>query len=330
MPQELEKRGSVADHLHMAVEAGRIGMWELDTESGESWRNAMHDRIFGYDEPLANWSYDDFLQHVLEEDRQRVDGLYGSALANQTEWAFECRIRRRDGLVRWINAHGRPMPTAEDQPLRLIGHVLDVTDTKRNEEHLELVTAELNHRLQNIIATISGLIGLAAREGGDRIENATVLQERLRAIGRSHNVGYRERSDNVAILDVLEAERKAMPAFAERIAIDVDKALTINANIAERLTLIIHELGTNAVKYGALSNETGTISVASRSGQNDQMLLVWKESGGPTVVEPERKGFGTKLINNSLRSDAHVSQEFEADGLVCTIAFPASEVTVEA
>lgn len=327
MERDLEARGSAHEHLQMAARYAHLGIWELDTGTGEAWRNLKHDKIFGYEEKLDNWTYELFLDHVLEEDRDRIDALYGAALKDRTEWAFECRIRRTDGLTRWISAHGRPLEGDEGTPERLIGHVIDITDTKRNEEHLKLVTAELNHRLQNIIASINGLIALSARDGGDRIENAKILQERLKAIGRSHNMAYNKRRESISIREVYENERATMPKLADRVLIDMDERLTIKPQIAERLTLVVHELGTNAVKYGALSGEIGRIVIESQVLDNGDVEIVWREKGGPEPVEPDRTGFGTRLLQTSLSADAHVDLSYPAEGAICRITLPRENVS---
>ena len=325
----MEKRGSASEHLRMAVAVGHIGIWELDTVTGEAWRNAQHDQIFGYEAPLANWTYDDFMQHVVEEDRERVDQAYGKALAEKEEWSFECRIRRIDGMIRWISAHGRQLPGKEGQNERLIGHVIDITETKRSEEHLRLVTAELNHRLQNIIGTISGLIAMSAREARDSKEVAEALQGRLKALGRTHNLTFRDRSEAVALVDALETERSTMPDLADQVVIAVDPALYITAPMAERVMLVVHELATNAVKYGALSVPEGTVRIDAKQNPSGDTEIVWQEMGGPTVAEPSRKGFGSKLIRSALSSDGKVEQRFEPQGGKCTITLPQKLITLK-
>ena len=325
----MEKRGSATEHLRMAVAVGHIGIWELDVVTGEAWRNAKHDEIFGYSEPLESWTYDDFLKHVLEEDRSRVDAAYGKALENREVWSFECRIQRTDGMIRWIAAHGRPLKAHEGTNERLIGHVIDITETKRSEEHLKLVTAELNHRLQNIIGTISGLIGLSARAAGDPKEIAKTLQSRLAALGRSHTMTFRDRSETVPICMALETEREAMPEIGDRVIIEVDPRLHISAPVAERLILVIHELGINAIKYGALSVPKGRVYIDSQVNDAGEVEILWREVNGPPVKAPSRQGFGTKLLQTALSADASVDIDYGENGVSCCITFPQAAVTVK-
>ena len=329
LPQEMEQRGTASEHLRMAVAVGHIGIWELDTVTGEAWRNAQHDALFGYEELRDSWTYDDFLNHVVEEDREDVDTAHRAALKSKSEWSFECRIRRTDGMIRWISAHGRPLPGEDGRNERMIGHVIDISETKRSEEHLRLVTAELNHRLQNIIGTISGLIGLSAREAGDPSEIAKVLQGRLAALGRSHNLTFRDRSESVAIVEALETERGALPGLADQVVIDVDPKLHIAAPLAERVLLVIHELATNAIKYGALSMPGGKVCIDSHLAKSGELEIDWREIDGPPVAAPTRKGFGTRLIDTALRGDGKVEQVFGEDGVTCRITLPAIAVKVK-
>jgi PAS domain S-box-containing protein len=119
-----------------ALEAGRLGSWDLDISTGRSIRSAAHDRIFGYPEPVADWRYETFLQHVLPDDRDHVERSSCLALAQRTHWHVECRIRRTDGEVRWIELHGSPRGTTEAGGVaRFSGVVQDITDRKQAWEH---------------------------------------------------------------------------------------------------------------------------------------------------------------------------------------------------
>ena len=329
MPQTHNLRENADEHLRLAINASHIGIWELDTETGEAWRNLTHDQIFGYDELLESWTFKDFIAHVVEEDRDEVAERYAHAVETGEEWAFECRIRRKDGMIRWISAQGKQLSPGVGKA-RLIGHVLDITQTKRSEEHLRLVTEELNHRLKNIIASISALIGRASRQEGDRVEIARSLQARLAAIGRSHTLAYRDRRASVPLLEVIETELIDSNDLADQFAIDVDGRMVVPSDTAERLTLVLHELVTNAVKYGALSVPEGRVHVGSHVRDGGEVELAWRESLGPIVREPDEEGFGSTLIRHSLGSDAMIERSFPPDGAICKIVFPARVVGTRA
>ena len=135
---ELEKevaslKGVGEDRFRFALEASEIGAWDLDLIDQTAWRSLRHDQIFGYETLLPEWTYEIFLEHVLPEDRQRVDERFQEALAIYGDWGGECRIRRVDGAVRWIWAKGRSLFDETGRPRRMLGLVQDMTERKRAE-----------------------------------------------------------------------------------------------------------------------------------------------------------------------------------------------------
>ncbi|MEX2495508.1 MAG: ATP-binding protein, partial [Woeseia sp.] len=127
-----------------ALEASETGAWELNLADGTAWRTRLHDQIFGYTERLPEWTYDIFLQHVVEEDRQRVDEAFRHAVEQRGMWRFDCRITRADGEERWIAATGRVYCDEEQKPSLMWGTVQDVTEQKRVEH--ELLKSEQRYR----------------------------------------------------------------------------------------------------------------------------------------------------------------------------------------
>ncbi len=122
--------------LHYALSAAGVGAWDLDLVKGTAWRSRLHDRIFGYDELLPDWSYEKFLAHVHPEDRQRVDQDFKTALEEETDWSFEARIHRADGQLRWIWATGTRHFFSETQSAHMFGVVMDITEKKRTQHAL--------------------------------------------------------------------------------------------------------------------------------------------------------------------------------------------------
>lgn len=123
--------------LDLAFEVADLGTWELDLRSrGSPRRSFRHDQIFGYREPVADWSYERFFQHIHPEDREGVDRRFRAALERRIAWDFECRIFRIGGELRWISARGGMLHDADGQPVRALGTVEDITDRKQAEEAL--------------------------------------------------------------------------------------------------------------------------------------------------------------------------------------------------
>ena len=132
------------ERLRFALETIHTGAWDLDLKDHTAYRSIEHDRIFGYAELLPEWTYEMFLGHVLPEDRAAVDSKFKLAMERQSDWNFECRIRRTDGQVRWILAAGRHRADATGTPRRMAGIVQDITDRKQAEEALRKSNEELS------------------------------------------------------------------------------------------------------------------------------------------------------------------------------------------
>jgi PAS domain S-box-containing protein len=123
--------------LTHALEAGELGTWGLNTKTGKAWRSLRHDQIFGYEALLPEWTYQMFLEHVVPEDRKKVDEKFGQAISRGAEWNFECRIKRIDGAVRWIWAQGMPRLNERNEAVSMVGLVRDITARKQAEAELE-------------------------------------------------------------------------------------------------------------------------------------------------------------------------------------------------
>ncbi len=122
--------------LEMALESAQMGVWELKLGDKSDWRTLEHDRIFGYDSLLPEWTYEIFLDHVLPEDREEVNQKFKAAISSSKDWHFNCRIQRADGAVRWIEAQGRKYPGEKGRKGRIIGLVADITERQRTEAAL--------------------------------------------------------------------------------------------------------------------------------------------------------------------------------------------------
>jgi PAS domain S-box-containing protein len=134
--------------LNLSLEVSRMGTWDMDLVRHTAHRSLRHDQIFGYGELLPEWTHDMFLTHVVPEDRNDVDRKFQDAIENKMDWNFECRILRKDGIVRWILARGRGEYEVDGKPVRMIGIVQDITERKMAEETLR----ETSQYLENLIS----------------------------------------------------------------------------------------------------------------------------------------------------------------------------------
>ncbi len=318
--------------LNFALDVAALGAWELDVHSGEAERSLRHDQIFGYDDFLEEWNLEKFLEHVVPEDRQQVRERYEEAIANRQNWSFECSIERADGDRRWISAKGRPILNEKGNVHVLLGTVQDITEMKSAELEIRASEArktvlmqELQHRVKNTLATVLAIIRFSARRT-DNVDNLVEgLQSRLGAISKTHDLLTQQdwRGSRLSELIANELSPYEMEGSPRHELKGCDPYL--NARQALSLCLAVHELATNAAKYGSLSDSKGRIKISCE--ENDGKLrIVWKELDGPPVkVSDDRhQGFGSFLITNALAHQISGTSELhlEQDGVRCVIELP--------
>ena len=305
--------------LRLALDASRLGAWELDVAADSAARSPRHDAIFGYETPPPVWGFEQFMRHVLPEDRGDVERSFRAALEGGGEWHFECRIRRVDGEVRWIEAWGQPVHDAGGRQVRLLGTVADVTDRKLAEERRALLVNEMNHRAKNALALVQAMLRLT--KAADVPAFVRSVEGRVAALARAHTLLADRQWAGSSLHDLVRGE--LAPFMAGRATID-GPAVTLPAVAAQPVAMAVHELATNAAKHGALSAAAGTVAVAWRVEGRD-LRLRWTERGGPPVGgAPERSGFGSRLLDGTIRTQLRgtVERTWDASGLVCDLVVP--------
>lgn len=326
--KRLQKRvEETALRLEFALETGQLGVWEYDIASETTTRTRLHDAIFGYDETPEPWNFNVFVEkHVLDGDRERVRQVFDEANEFSTPYSFQCRIRRTDGSTRWIEVHGRPTVGETGELNGFLGTVQDISERKEAEEQQSLLLHELQHRVKNTMATTIAIVRFSAKRATS-IENLSdMLQGRLQAISRTHDVLTASGWQGERLSDVLKREIAPLAdKFDKRLTFTGDDPpLTAKQMLA--LSLAFHELATNAAKYGALSNDKGLISVRARLLESSELDITWRESEGPAATPPDdaATGFGAFLLRRVLGPDLNGTSEIEykPKGIVWTARFP--------
>jgi PAS domain S-box-containing protein len=231
------------------------------------------------------------------------------------------------GERRHWSASFYPLPGADGRPIGVNGVVEDVTDQIRQQEHQRLLVQELSHRVKNALTTVQSLSMQTARRSADLAEFSDMFHARLAALARAHGLLVRENWTEVSVREIVMATLE--PYLGEqdgRIRL-AGEALPLRPQGALAITMALHELATNAVKYGALSVPRGTVEVAWHPGPEHRRLgrLEWREGGGPAVAPPTRRGFGSRLIERGLAQElgAQVTLDFAEPGVSCVMSFPA-------
>jgi two-component sensor histidine kinase len=226
---------------------------------------------------------------------------------------------------RFLDFIYQPIGTENEEASGVFVQGHDVTEQRRAEDHQRLLINELNHRVKN---TLSIVQALAMQSFNDRVEPAAARETfdaRLNALSAAHNLLTMENWESAGLLETIETSVAATAgANAARVSI-CGPDILLAPQTAVSLAMAIHELCTNAIKYGALSNESGTVDVrCAASSAVDNLLDVaieWTEEGGPAVSTPSRRGFGTRLIERGLSAElrSQVTLDFRETGLKCTI-----------
>ncbi|WP_242138088.1 PAS domain-containing protein [Sphingomonas sp. TREG-RG-20F-R18-01] len=256
------------------------------------------------------------------EDQARAWGVWRQSLETGEPYQIEYRLRHRDGTYRWTLGRALPMTDRAGKITRWIGTCTDIHEQKLASEEREVVAQELSHRIKNIFAVIAGLITFAARSRPEFRPIAEDLRHRVTALGRAHDFvrphSAKSRPDVAqtslhGLLDALFLPYQAVDAA--RISVG-GADVPIDDRSATPLALLFHELATNATKYGALSNDLGSVTVTSLIDGSD-IVLVWQEDGGPKVRQPETLGFGAQLIDLSASRQlgGTVVHDWAEDGL---------------
>ena len=292
-----------AERLRTATDAAGVALWSWNIDSNDL---SMDDRGYGLwgvtkDSPLT---FERLALHIHPPDRERVKRQIEATRAKPGPYEIDFGIQR-GGELRWIAARG--LGADEGIVGRIMfGTFMDVTERKQAEETRDMVAGEMSHRVKNLFAIASSLTSIAARSAATTTEMARDLTQRLRTLGRAHDLIRPELGagdHKVALLGdlfaVLLAPYDNTAAIGDRIRVSLPE-VRVGENSVTTLALIVYELATNSVKYGSLSAASGSLDV-SCSDHNGDVAIVWTERGGPSVSTPVGSGgFGSKLVLRSV------------------------------
>lgn len=256
-----------------------------------------------------------------------AEDLVAVALAGNTVRGVEAGMT--DGAdTRDLLVSASPLRTGGEMRGGCIVTLTDVTDRKDAEKRQRLMMAELAHRVKNTLTLVLSISSRTIAGARDLADFRVNFSRRIEALAATHNLLAEDAWTGLTLEDLINAELAPyVPLGTGRARLDLPR-VRIATDTAIALGLIFHELVTNAVKYGALSNDTGGIAMTASVAADGLLTLEWRESGGPPVVPPQKTGFGQTVIARGLgRAEGAGTQvEFRPEGLVCRIAIPASSI----
>jgi two-component sensor histidine kinase len=320
-----------SEHLRLAVHAAGVALWAWNVDDD---RFTMDER--GFELWGLPWrgtvTFEELSHHIHPADRDRVRAAFAATRAMLGPYETDFRIMVGDE-IRWIAARGQ----GEDVGIvgrTMFGIFLDVTGRKQAEEGHELLAGEMSHRVKNLLAIASGLTEITSRTTESTKDMARELIQRLTALGRAHDL-VRPLPDGQGsaallgdLLSVLLAPYDDLGAFSGRIRVAVER-MGVGEGAATSLAMVVHELATNSLKYGALSAEAGTLDVSTRTN-GDELTLIWVERGGPAVrTPPEVEGFGSKLVRRSVSRQlgGTIAHDWSEEGLIVTVTLARSRLS---
>jgi two-component sensor histidine kinase len=278
---------------------------------------------------------DEFWSALHPDDRHLMRKFHELA-DDQDSFTSEYRVLWPDGTTLWLRGHGRVVArTPDGKAHRLVSIVADVTDRKAAEDHAEFLMHELSHRSKNLLAVIQSIARRTARTTTTMEEFESRFGRRLQGLAASHDVLVRNSWQGAPLVDLMRQQLMPfMDIQSSRVEL-TGPDIVVTAEATQAIGLAIHELATNALKYGALSAPAGRVKISwafdSESLASRKLLLKWVEQGGPRVVPPTRNGFGHLVIGEMIERslNAKVVLEFDAHGLEWRVSIPATNLVVD-
>ena len=312
--------------LRLALEAGRLGAWELDVKDRVLRASSTCLAIFGRP-PGSDFTYDDLCAAVHPDDQERIQSSVARAIAERVDYDIEYRAVWPDGSIHWVQLRGRLIEGAEGEPLRMAGVSLDITERKQVEERQALLSREVDHRARNALAVV--LAALRLTKADDLHAYVRAVEGRVAALARAQTLLSEDRWTGADLQTLVLGELTPFLAGDPGRAALSGPSVLLPAEAAQPLAMAVHELATNAVKYGALSVAEGRIAIAwevlRKPVGQAALWLRWAECGGPPVLKtPERRGFGRRVLDGTVRGQlgGRLLLSWAPDGLACEIEVP--------
>jgi PAS domain S-box-containing protein len=286
------------DRLQLAFDATQLGWWQYDPLRRIGWGDARANEIFDFDVTEKEVPIKAVMERVHPDDVERFRAAIAAALdpVDPMPLAIEYRVQRGEGNVRWVENHGLAYfegAGPERQAVNFVGTLQDITERKEREEKEHLLMREINHRAKNMLSVVDAIAHqTATRNPEDFIAR---LSERIQALSANQDLLVRNEWKGVEIEDLVRAQlAHFVDLIGSRITMQGPK-LRLNPASAQAIGLALHELATNAGKYGALSTERGHVDVGWGI-DGDTLIMTWSEREGPPVSPPTRRGFGTIVM----------------------------------
>ena len=310
----------------LAMQAARLGRWDHRPHENRRFFDARAREILGASEDESVLA---LVRRIDPRDSDRVREALAAVMRPERVGPYDVQFRIEPG-ERWVSCVGRTL-FDDGVCTRFFGVIEDITERKRLEEQRAYLSDELNHRVKNILSLAQSVAESTLRTAPGLVEARETLAARLQALARAHDVLLQQRWRAAAVREVAVSTLSALGVDPARVEMD-GADVRLASGPALQLALALHELATNAGKYGALSNDTGRVALrwsTARDGEGRTRLeLGWAERGGPPVAPPRRRGFGSRVVGRATEAAFHgeVRIDYAPAGLRWTVRAPLEAV----
>lgn len=312
-----EQRRSEA-HFRTLAESVPQLVWTADAKGDVEYYNS---RISGFhdarDAETARW---DWSRIIHPEDLDGTVAAWRSSADHGVAYSHAHRLRMADGSFRWHLSRAVPLMGEDGGVERWFGTATDIDEIKQAQILRQVLLEEAHHRIKNMLTMVQSLARLSMQASGAPEETFKGFSERLDSLAAAHSVLVQGLDGEAALFDIVDGVARACGIGRERVScLGEDHVASRETGLM--ISLALHELFTNAIKYGALSTEAGRVDIVCAAAPEGRAEIVWSERDGPPVTPPTRRGLGSQLIERALASaiKGKATLDFRPSGLVCVI-----------
>jgi len=318
--------------LALAAKVGLVATFAYDVKTERMQISDGYAAIYGFTEGTTEIARSQWRALVLPEDLERLETFRSQAFANrQREYSLEYRIVLPDRGLRWIETRGFNLYDGEGRPERVIGVNIDVTERKRAEEARKTLNAELDHRVKNALATVTAVISHTQQGSRSVADFAAALEGRIRSMAATHELLSSRHWQELSLIELIR--RELAPYAASKNTEISGPTVLLKPEAGQALAMVLHELATNAAKYGALSTNKGRVLIQWDRPLNGRplssLVLEWREIGGPRVDAPGKSRYGASTIHDLIPYEfgGTVDLVFAPEGVRCRLELPGDWLT---
>ena len=311
--------------LALAGRVARVGSYAYDLGTDMMQISEGYAALHGLPEGTAETKRSEWRARAHPEDLARVEEMRNQAFSKRiSEYAIEYRIISPEHEVRWIESRSFIAYQADGSPRRVVGINIDVTQRRHAEDHQRAMNAELDHRVKNVLATVRAIIAQTREASRSHIDFVTALDQRIMSLARTHELLSQSNWAGVSLTEIVR--REFAPYATDNVEIGGPN-VTLTAEAAQAVATVIHELTTNAAKYGAFSNASGRVLLRwgwMRNGSHGRLAINWRETGGPPILTTNRASYGTSIIRELIPFElgGTVDLTLAGDGVHCRLEIP--------